>query len=418
MRLERKYIDIRNVVFGQKTFIKDHALHIDREELLDLLRDSRFGSVEIDIALPGESCRIANVGDVVQPMCKPRGATFPGVIDKVDRVGLGETIVLRGVSVAEVCEVFIAHGSVIDMSGPGAEHTEIAKTRVVTIDARPAKGIPETEYLHALNIASKRAAKYLAECGRDVPPDETKVFEHAPLVSGKLPRVAYIFQVFSHAPLTDFTYYGDNCHSMLPIIVHPQELIDGALLNRNYSQLANADPSYLYQNQPMVLELLSRHNKDINFVGVVMSNTPAQVEDKRRNAMMATGLVKYHLRADGVVITKEGGGHPQIDIQLNCEMSESLGVKSVIVISEFLSLNNSIDEVVVFNSPAANAMVSSGCLEKISLPRMAKVIGGMSIPDPTTAHMCDPRTAFEHENRYIRGALSQLGGTWYSSEVY
>ncbi len=418
MRLERKYIDIRDVVFGPKTFIKDQVLHINKEELLRLLHDSRFGSLEIDVALPGSECRIVNVGDVVQPMCKPGGATFPGVIDGVDRVGQGETIVLRGVSVAEVCEVPLAHGTFIDSSGPGTEHSEIAQTCVVAIDARPAEGVPDAEYFHALSIASKRAAKYLAECGKDARPDETEIFEHAPLVSGALPRVAYIFQIFAHAMLTDLTYYGDNCHSMLPIIVHPQELIDGALLNRNYNQLANADPSYIYQNQPMILELMSRHNKDINFVGVVMTNAPAQIEDKRRNAMMSVGLVKYHLGAEGLIITKEGGGHPQIDIQLTCEMGERLGVKSVIAISGFTSRNNSSDEVVIFNSEAANAIVSSGCLENIQLPRMKKVIGGIHIPDLTTVHRCDPHTAFEHQNRFVRGSLSQLGGTWHSSEVY
>jgi len=204
----------------------------------------------------------------------------------------------------------------------------------------------------------------------------------------------------------------------LPIIVSPTEIIDGSLCNRNYYQLANADPTYLYQNHPMILELLNRHGKDINFVGVIMSNAPAQVEDKRRNAMMASSLAKYQLNAEAVIITKEGGGHPQIDIQLNCEMCEELGMKTVILISEFLSLNNSSDEVVVFNSEAADAMISSGCLQKIKLPVMEKVIGSMKIPDPSSKFMCDPKTSFVHENRYMRGALSQLGGTYYTSVIY
>jgi len=133
--------------------------------------------------------------------------------------------------------------------------------------------------------------------------------------------------------------------------------------------------------------------------------------------MLATGLAKHHLNADAVIITKEGGGHPQIDIQLNCEMAEALGMKSVILISEFLSLSNSSNEVVIFNSPHADAMISSGCLQRIQVPKMDRVIGKTAILDPSSSFLCDPFDSFEHENRYMRGSISQLGGTNFTSVV-
>jgi glycine reductase len=418
MRLEKRYINIRNAVFDNRTYVENHTLHINKAELFQVVKDYRFDAVNLDIALPGTSCRLTNVGDAVQPVYKIDGPTFPGMVDGIGRVGSGSTVVLQGITVAEVCEAFVPLGCMIDMSGPGAEHTELAHTCIVAINPTPAKDASDSNYFTALNMASLRAAIYLAEAAADCEPDSVEVFQHLPLKDSELPRVAYIFQVFSHAPLTDLTFYGDSCHSMLPIIVHPNEILDGALCNRNYRQLPNADPTYLYQNHPMVLELLERHGKDINFAGIIMSNAPAQVEDKRRNALLATGLAKNFLKADAVIITKEGGGHPQIDIQLNCEMSEALGMKSVILISEFLSLDNSSNEVVIFNSKAADAMVSSGCLQKIELPVMEKVIGKTKILDPSSSFPCEPGASFIHENRYMRGSLSQLGGTNYTSVVY
>ena len=115
------------------------------------------------------------------------------------------------------------------------------------------------DYLQALTVASKKAAKYLAQAAKDCQPDQVETFTLERENLEGLPRVAYLCNAFSHAPLTDFTLYGDSMQTSLPTIVHPNEFLDGAMLDRDYGQLINADPSYYWQNQPIILELYRRH---------------------------------------------------------------------------------------------------------------------------------------------------------------
>lgn len=89
MRLELNVININDVQFGELTEIKESALCINRSELRDLLlEDERLNKVEIEIAHPGESCRILQVADVVEPRAKIEGPCedFPGAIGKIGRV--------------------------------------------------------------------------------------------------------------------------------------------------------------------------------------------------------------------------------------------------------------------------------------------------------------------------------------------
>jgi len=417
MHLRKLFINIESAIFDKKTFVQDHVLHVNKEELLEVLADQRFGEVQLDIALPGESCRMTNVGDIVQPMCKVDnpGATFPGMVGSLTQVGMGDTLVLRGAAVVEVSEVVIPIGAMLDMMGPAREFTQFGYTSNLVITPKPAPGVEKNPYLDALNLASLKAAKYLAEAALGTAPDEIEEFTLERPNLEHLPRVAYLFQVFSHAPLTDFTFYGDSCQTALPVLVHPNEILDGALLNRDYYQIVNADPSHMYQNHAMILDLYKHHGKDINFVGVVMSNNPHTVVDKQRNAMLASGMVKHILKADGVIITKEGGGHPQIDIQLNLELCEKMGVKTAILISEFLSTSNAAEEALLFRSDYADAIVTSGCFAPVQMPKPDKVIGSVAIPDRPRKAPCNPHEALVHHNRNIRGSMSQLGDTMYTS---
>ena len=59
MRLELGLIHIDDVQFGPRTAVEEHVLIIDREELTALLtQEPLFDTVEVQIAHPGESCRI------------------------------------------------------------------------------------------------------------------------------------------------------------------------------------------------------------------------------------------------------------------------------------------------------------------------------------------------------------------------
>ena len=415
MRLEKRYIDVKKVVFDDKTFMENGVLHVSKKELEDVAMDYRFKSVDFELAHPGESCRLTHVCDCVQPMYKlDNSSTFPGVVDEVKRVGIGTTVVLRGVSITEILLIPMG-GLLLDMSSPGREMSELLSNQIhICLLAEPADGVQNNEYFNAVSVASKKIAKYVAQCAKDCVPDEVQIFELKKDNLENLPRVAYISQIFSHAYMNDTTFYGDNCASMLPTIVHPNEILDGALLFRDYHSTANSAPSFVIQNHPVILELMARHGKDLNFVGVILSNTPAEIVNKNRNAMMNASLAKYHLNADGVIVTKQGGGHPQIDTGLTCDYCEELGVKTVLMLTEFLSANTSIEELVLFNTPNANAMVSNGCLCEIKLPKVDRLIG-LNKSFRIKGDLKGPLTA---SINVIRESISQQGNTNLTTVVY
>lgn len=71
-KLQIDYIHVKKVEFGAKTELKDGILTVNKEELMDLAKSELFGSLDIKLAVPGESCRILGIHDVMQPRCKGR----------------------------------------------------------------------------------------------------------------------------------------------------------------------------------------------------------------------------------------------------------------------------------------------------------------------------------------------------------
>lgn len=422
MRLEKRYVDIQRVEFADRTYVEQNVLYLSKKELKEVAMDYHFAEVDFDIAEPGTSCRLSYVSDCVQPIFKlgEGESTFPGIVDDIHRVGTGATVVLRGISVTETLLVPMVIASTLDMTGPAVEESLILPKLIhVCILAKPAEGVTNNDYFNAVNVASKKVAKYLAEAAKDVKPDEIEVFELKQEGLENLPKVAYIFQIFSHAPLTDTVFYGDGCATMLPTVVQANEILDGALIYRDYYQVSNASPTYVLQNHPVIIELMQRHGKDINFVGVIMSNTPAEVENKRRNAMHCAGLAKYQLKADCAIISKEGGGHPQIDVGLNCDACEELGIRTVLLLTEFLSAGNPIDELVLFSTENADAMVTNGCTSVMNFPRMDRVIGLPTMQNQTNTVTLDVHGPFSYAvYPVVRDALNQIGNTNLGSEVY
>ena len=95
MRLDLGTFPVREARFGPRTRWTDGLLEIDREAVLDLARsDPNLIDVAVDLARPGESARIVNVTDVIEPRVKVEGTgvCYPGVCGRpVTTVGRGRT---------------------------------------------------------------------------------------------------------------------------------------------------------------------------------------------------------------------------------------------------------------------------------------------------------------------------------------
>ena len=100
-----------------------------------LLGDSHFADVRVHLARPGETIRIINAKDAVEPRWKVDGpgGVFPGFVSAPTTVGEGRTHRLGGVAVLEVAEPVPGEQThfreqILDMSGPGAEFSPFAQT--------------------------------------------------------------------------------------------------------------------------------------------------------------------------------------------------------------------------------------------------------------------------------------------------
>src|SRR4029453_10304677 len=157
MRLELLWSDVAAVTAGAATCLAGGVLAIDLEALQGLLEaDPRLERVRIDLATPGESCRIGRVFDVFAPRAKDDGdEDFPGVLGPLARAGSGRTRALGHVAVVVTDQQLDnpATLAVIDMSGPVAQLTAFRPRRgpwrsapkrngASTVRARPRSAVP------------------------------------------------------------------------------------------------------------------------------------------------------------------------------------------------------------------------------------------------------------------------------------
>ena len=421
--LEWQVHAVRGLRWGTATGLADGVLTVDRTVLATyLLADRRLASVDLELAAPGEACRIGPVFDVVEPRtkCDPAIPDFPGALGPIAAVGYGLTTVLRGTAVTLVDPgPFGPYRSYIDCAGPlepprGAARpfSRYSELHHLVLLPRTVPDLDRADQRHALRTAALRAAVYLARAAGEVPPDGVETLALGPADTA-LPRVAYVFQVHSHQRPTlpnEPLLYGDNTHNLLPTIFQPTEVLDGAVLS-GYGSLK----TYEIQNHPVVLELYGRHGQDLCFAGVVLTVAHNTVPERDRAVLIAANLVAHTLRADGVVLTKAGGGAPHVDMAQLGRACEQLGVRTTLIAWDSTSLGSGDDGAALFNYPELNAIVNFGNSDvRVVLPRAERLL--TSLPDgPETERLRGEWPTTVHS---VLGAMDQTGGGYLNAVVY
>ena len=417
MRLDLGLVYIKDVRFGPHTVIEDHVLFIDRAELIAFLQqEPLFDRVEIELAHPGESCRIIRVLDVLEPRYRLSGPNFPGALDPMGLVGDGRTRVLKNVLVVETSESEARARSIIDMSGPATAYSPFGDMHNVVLLPYPVYGADRDEFRLAVKKAGLKTSAYLAAAAKEIAPDEAQIHELPPVAFNhgpkELPRIAYIFPIHSHQHPTqqkETVFYGSNIQGFMPTIVHPNEILDGALMF-SYSAF-----TYFAQNHPVIQELYRRHRRDLWFAGVVVTVAPVTIAEKERNAYLAARLAKETLGADGVIATKIGGGAVDTDLMMIYSRAEEMGMKGTLIIMERYP-----DTGITFVPENVNALVTPGLTrDAIALPAVERVIGADTLAlDNSNPDNTDPAlspVAARHELKVwvgdIVGAISQVGAS-------
>ena len=382
MRLEMGHIYIKDIQFASESKIEDGILYVSEEAAKAVaLEDEKIKSVSFDIAKPGESVRITRVKDVIEPRVKVegRGGIFPGVISKVDTVGEGKTYALKGMAVVTAGRIVGFQEGIIDMTGPGADYTPFSKTLNLVMVCEPVDGIKQHDYEKAVRFAGFRVAAYIGELARDLTPDETKVYETCTIKEGlekypELPRVAYVQMLQSQGLLHDTYVYGVDAKKIVPTILSPTEVMDGAIVSGNCVSACDKNPTYVHLNNPVVEDLFEQHGKTLNFVCHIITNENVYLADKQRSSDWTAKLCKM-LDLDGAIVSQEGFGNPDTDLIMNCKKIEAEGVKTVIITDEYAGRDGKSQSLADADA-AADAVVTGGNANQvIILPKLDKVIG-------------------------------------------
>lgn len=382
MRLELGRIRIRDVQFASSTRVAGGVLYVDRAAVEGIVfKDKRIARASVEIACPGEEVRIIPVKDVIEPRVKVRGAggIFPGLVSKVETVGDGRTHVLSGAAVVTVGKIVGFQEGIIDMAGPGAEYTPFSRLNNLVIVCEPVAGLPPHEHEAAMRLAGLKVAAYLGEAGRNVEPDEVDIYECLPLPEQVkaypgLPRVAYVYMLQSQGLMHDTYVYGVDAKKILPTLIYPTEVMDGAIVSGNCVSACDKNTTYHHQNSPVIHDLLARHGRDINFIGVVITNENVTLSDKERSSSFASKLVEM-LGAEGAIVSEEGFGNPDADLMMNCVKLENRDIKTVLLTDEYAGRDGASQSLADAN-PVASAVVSAGnANELIDLPPVKRVIG-------------------------------------------
>lgn len=419
MKLELGYIDVKSIEFADESCIKDSTLYVNKQELKNMvLENEHIADVDFDLAFPGESVRITPVKDVIQPRVKVsgNGGIFPGIISKVDTVGEGRTHVLRGMAVVTAGKIVGFQEGIIDMSGVGAEYTPFSQLNNLVVVLTPAEGVESHEYEKAARLAGLKVACYLGNLAKELTPDEIETYETKPLKTSlneypELPRVAYVQMLQSQGLLHDTYVYGVDAKKILPTIIYPTEVMDGAIVSGNCVSACDKNTTYHHLNNPVVHDLYKQHGKTLNFVGMIITNENVYLADKQRSSDATAKLCEF-LELDGAIVSQEGFGNPDTDLIMNCKKIEQKGIKTVIITDEYAGQDGK-SQSLADADPLADAVVTGGNANQvITLPKMDKVIGMTDYIDVIAGSHAGSLAkdgTITAEIQVITGATNELG---------
>ncbi|MBI3951652.1 MAG: glycine reductase [Acidobacteria bacterium] len=391
---------IGKILFDQETRLDDDLLRVNRSELQELvLADPRIAEVEIDVVEPGESARVIHVCDAIEPRIKIAGpgVCYPGVLGPVDTVGDGITYRLQGASVVLSAEYprLIETGTgapreaILDMSGPGALSPLSHITNLV-LAIRLAPGHSLSDYHQAVRMAGFKISHQLAQAAQHQSPPQWNHYELSP-VRSELPKVVYIHQMITqlNLPVPYVTWYGTYITDWMPLWIHPNEILDGALLPGALGGYAVKPTSWEHVNNPVIEHLYNAHGTDIQFAGVILHRTRFEIfQEKQLSANQAAQLARL-IGAQGAIVSWIGAGNAFIESMLTVQALERRGIKAVFMTYEHGG-KEGLEQPLIFSVPEADAIVSVGSLDRpITLPRVERVVGGRDLN-------VDPEAGDEH----------------------
>ena len=387
MKLQIGNFNVRDIQFGEKTAFENGVLTIEKDDVLNFIKkDNRITEADLYIVKPGDMVRLCPVKEAIEPRIKVNGdPLFPGYIGDVVPCGDGITHALKGCSVLVVGKHWGGfQDGLIDMGGEGSKYTYFSQLKNIVLVADTNEEFEKREQQKkndALRRTGHKMAEYIARCVKDLEPEEIETYELEAISKrsddvSKLPSVVLVMQ--GQSQMEEMGYndlvYGWDMNHFVPTLMHPNEILDGALISGSFMPCSSKWSTYDMQNTPVLKRLYKEHGKTLNFLGVILSNLNVSLEQKERSALFVAQIAKS-LGADGAIVAEEGYGNPDADF-VGCIVAlEDVGVKVVGLTNECTGRDGNSQPLVTLDEKL-DAVVSCGNVsELIELPPMETVLG-------------------------------------------
>lgn len=387
MKLEIGNFYVQDILFGEQDSFVNGILTINKEKALAfVMEDEHITKADLHIVKPGDEVRLVPVKEAIEPRIKLDGKPlFPGVTGDVVSAGNGRTHALKGCSVLVVGQHWGGfQDGLIDMAGEGAKYTYYSQLKNIVLVGETDESFEAREQQKknkALRWAGHRLAEYIGAIVKDMEPEDIETYELEAITNrdeavNKLPKVVFVMQPQSQMEELGYNdlVYGWDMNKFVPTFMHPNEVLDGALISGSFMPCSSKWATYDFQNNPTIKELYKAHGETINFLGVIMSNLNVALEQKERAALFVAQMATS-LGADGAIVAEEGYGNPDADFIACVVALEDAGVKTVGITNECTGRDGKSQPLVTLDEKA-DAIVSCGNVsELIELPPMARVIG-------------------------------------------
>jgi glycine reductase complex component B subunit alpha and beta len=420
MDLELFDYSIGELAWGEQSALAGKKLTIARQEIESLVSEpSRAIAIDFELVRPGEPKRIIHVLDTVLPIAKIGSGvtTFPGFAGPAQLVGSGQTVRIKNLlvtvvgrfpDIASLTPIEKPREGIIDMAGIGAPYCYGSDYFHLVLTLRPSPTVSNSAFDHGLRMISLRCAKFLAEVGKvDCEPQKQCIStQHA---DRELPKIVLIYQVQSQLCCARTFYYGEEISRTLPTFVHPAEFFDGALVSGNFKSERKI-PTSVHCDHPFIRELLARHGRSLNFLGVILSRGYNDSFEQKKKMGLWVARLARNLGADGAVAMMEGTGNGTVDFMQTVKACEDEGVKTAAVLHESNGPKG-YERPLVDHPSEADAMISRGNVsEKIYISPLETVIGGSEL-DLHLKAKHNPHLPFLFDPTIFFGSYGKMGSS-------
>ena len=434
MQLEMAEFPVTRITLGNGLRYHSGTLEVDQEELTALvMRDERIQDARLAVVAPGEKIRITGIRDVIEPRVKVegKGQVFPGVLGPVAPVGDGRTHRLSGMAVVLTAEyegtiragLGVQRSAILDMWGPGAEASRFSSLVNLVLILRLTGGLSEIEAHTVMQQAGCEVAKRLAEATIGLKPKRVESY-YLGKEKPKLPRVVLIQGCLtdSQHSHSGVSYYGLSIRESLATLIHPNELLDGAITINTTRGIAYHPTTWDWQNHPIVLSLYREHRRQLNFAGIILERIRFQTHQGKEVIAQNTAQLASTLGVDGALVAWLGSGNAFVDVMLTVQACERRGIKTVLVTYEYGG-KEGIDSPLLYYVSEANAVVSTGSRDRwLDLTVPDKVVGPyeeiqiLSYPGAPKAAANGP-LSFDARDMII-GGVDNWGGQGWTCRAY